>query len=279
MSRKDEFAARFRSGERLVGYWSMLDSLVAVERVASIGFDFVCLDQQHGFQDELGTLSGLIAIENSANAVGLVRVRENSPSHIGKALDAGAAGVIVPLVDDADDARRAVAACRYPPYGTRSYGPIRSSMARVPGTRDRDQSVVCIVMVETRGALESVQEICAEPGVDALYVGPSDLSLALGARCPGDPAIAEDFEAALRSVVRTADAAGIAVGIHCSSGAMAAERLTQGFTFASVASDVIHLEEVASRHYADASVAEMRKTETVAAAVTTYVKGEGEEYV
>jgi 4-hydroxy-2-oxoheptanedioate aldolase len=167
-------------------------------------------------------------------------------------LDAGAAGVIVPLVDSAADAARAVSNAKYPPTGIRSYGPMRSELRLGPTPADANAQTLVIAMIETRSGLENVESIAATPGIDGLYVGPSDLSLALGAAFPGDPAIAEPFAAALMRIQAAASAAGIPVGIHAASGDIAAQRMADGFTFSTVASDVVHLEEVAMAHLAAA---------------------------
>ena len=111
-----DFTRRVGAGERAVGYWVVLDAPVATERIARLGYDYVCLDAQHGLLGYSGLLAGLMAIDAGRASVGLVRVGANDPFHIGQALDAGAAGVIVPLVNTADDAARAVAAATYPPH-------------------------------------------------------------------------------------------------------------------------------------------------------------------
>lgn len=250
MNSMGEFSAQLRGREPLVGYWSMLDSAVSIERLARVGYDYVCIDAQHGFGGYHGLVHGLIAMSGITGTVGLVRVPENSQTEISRALDAGACGVIVPLVDDASAALRAAKACRYPPRGTRSYGPIRSEVGQHSDTLERDRDVLCLAMIETATGLENVEEISRAEGVDGIYVGPSDLSLALGARYPGDERIAGVFEDALRRVVKAAEDAGVAAGIHCPSGEIAARRLREGFTFASVASDIVHLEQSAAAHLA-----------------------------
>lgn len=242
------FAERFRRGEQLIGYWSMLDSVVGVERIARVGYDYVCVDVQHGYGGYNGMISSLIAIDTSVNTVSLVRVATNSPGEIGKALDAGATGVIVPLINSAADAERVVAAAKYPPRGVRSYGPIRSAINAQPNTLDRDQDTLCIAMIETRQGLENVADICAVTGLDGIYIGPSDLSLVMGARFPGDPEISTEFENTLAQVRQIAHRAGKSIGIHCASGTIAAQRLAEGFNFASVASDINHLEQIATEH-------------------------------
>src|ERR671916_418124 len=153
---------------------------VGAEIFASAGVDYVCVDQQHGVIDYDSMVPMFQAIR-AEGATPITRVLSSDPFLIMKALDAGALGVIVPLVNSAEDAARAVAACRYPPRGMRSYGPVRA--AGVIGSRDPEDlagEVLCIVMVETRAGLERMDEIAATPGLDGIYIGPSDLALSLG---------------------------------------------------------------------------------------------------
>ncbi|RZK70022.1 MAG: aldolase, partial [Rhodococcus sp. (in: high G+C Gram-positive bacteria)] len=112
-----EFAARLRGRERTVGYWSVIDSPVSTEWLAHVGWDYIALDLQHGLIGYSGMVAGLTAIDASGSTVGMIRVESNDPTPIGRALDAGAAGVIVPLVNTAEEAARAVAAATYPPAG------------------------------------------------------------------------------------------------------------------------------------------------------------------
>ncbi|MEU0497573.1 aldolase/citrate lyase family protein [Mycobacterium sp. NPDC006124] len=243
-----EFAARLRNRERILGYWSVLDCPVATEWLAYVGWDYLALDLQHGLIGYSGMVAGLTAVDAAAGPVGLVRVEANDPTPIGRALDAGAAGVIVPLVNDAAGAARAVAAATYPPTGIRSYGPMRSQLRIGPVPADADRDTVVLAMIETPEGLANVEEICAVPGLDGVYVGPSDLRLAVGGAHPQDPAVADEFEAAVTRVREAAAAAGVAAGIHTPEGAVAARRLAEGFTFASVASDLTHLKATSAAH-------------------------------
>lgn len=246
MTKAEHFAERLRNRESLIGFWVMSDNAAATERIALLGYDYVCVDGQHGLFDYQGWVSALSVLDSrGSTAAGVVRVPANDPASIGRALDAGAQGVIVPLVNDAVEARAAVRACRYPPAGDRSYGPIRASLRIGPTPAAADEQVACLVMVETAAALDNIEEICATDGLDGLYVGPSDLSLALGGRRPGDPDITDRFDTALSTVVNTAERAGIACGVHCPDGATAARRLAEGFTFATVSHDLSHLEAAA----------------------------------
>lgn len=246
--RAHEFAASVRRRETVLGYWVVLDAPVAVERLAGCGYDYVVLDGQHGQLGYSGVLAGLMAIDAAQQAVGLVRVEANHPTAIGRALDAGAAGVIVPLVDSAEDAAAAVAAARYPPAGIRSYGPVRSQLRIGPEPAVANQDTVVLAMVETPLGLANVEAIAATPGVDGIYIGPSDLTLAVGGAFPFDPAVAEQFDQALVRIREACEVSGIAAGVHTDSGDIAATRLAAGFTFVSVSSDLAHLEAAAVFH-------------------------------
>lgn len=244
------FAARIRARERTLGYWITQDNPTATERLAATGYDYVVLDAQHGLLGRSALLAGLIATDAAGAAVGLVRVEANDPTAIGQALDAGAGGVIVPLVDDAAGAAAAVAAASYPPRGRRSYGPLRSRMRIGPAPAAADAVTVVIAMIETASGLANVGDICATAGLDGVYVGTSDLRLTLGGAAPGDPAVGAEFEAAVRTVREVAAGTGVAAGIHTASGEEAGRRLAEGYTFATVASDLVHLEQIAARHLA-----------------------------
>lgn len=243
-----DFAHKLRSRQKVVGYWVMLDAPPATERIALTGYDYVCLDWQHGMIDYSAVINGLTAIDAARKAVGLVRVGSNDVAEIGRALDAGAAGIIVPLVNTAEDAAAAVEASRYPPAGRRSYGPIRAMLRIGPNLSVADASTVVLAMIETPMGLENVEEICAVPGVDGIYVGPADLRLSVGGKSPLDEGAAKAFNAALERVLKAAHAAGIAVGIHTPDGETAARRLAEGFSFVSISGDVLHLQQVAAAH-------------------------------
>lgn len=247
------FASRLRRRERIVGYWSQLPVPAIQERVARHGYDYVCFDAQHGFLDYQSVLNGLIAIDAGAalgknDCVGMVRVASNRVDLIGQALDAGARGVIVPLVDNAEQARDAVRACRFPRAGLRSYGPMRAGLRSGPETSAMNDEVACIVMIETEEGLANIHSICAVEGLDGIYVGPADLMLALGGKTINDADKADEFEAALAKISAAAGRAGIAAGIHTNAGEVASKRLAEGYTFATISSDLNHLDKVASEH-------------------------------
>src|ERR687889_1815895 len=243
-----EFARKIRAREQAIGYWVVLDAPVATERIGRLGYDYVALDAQHGLLGYSGVLNGLMAVDAGHTAVGLVRVEDNNLTAIGKALDAGAVGVIVPLVNTAEDAAAAVAAARYPPAGIRSYGPMRSMLRIGPTPAVANDSVVVLAMIETPEGLADVEAIAATPGLDGLYIGPSDLTLAIGGGGPSDPSVADAFEAALARIRKACEDNGIAAGLHTRSGEDAAKRMSEGFTVLTVAGDNTHLEDDAPDH-------------------------------
>ncbi|MFE7133121.1 HpcH/HpaI aldolase/citrate lyase family protein [Streptomyces sp. NPDC057638] len=250
------FVGRLRGREVLVGYWVAVDHPVVTERLGRLGFDYVGVDGQHGVLGVEGWQTAMLAVDAGGVSAGLIRVPSVDPVLIGAALDVGARGVIVPMVESAAEALVAVRACRHAPVGTRSVsGPVRGALrlGEVPGVVD--EGVACVVMVETRGALEELEGICGTPGLDAVYVGPADLSVALGGRWFGDPLVEGVLEEALERVVRMAERFGIGCGIHVADGESAARRLAQGFTFATVSSDLTHVEQAAAAHLAVARAA------------------------
>lgn len=251
MTTPERFAARLRDREELVGYWVACDNPVGTERIAGLGYDYVGIDGQHGVHDVAGWRAALTAVDARGVSAGVIRVPSADPVQIGVALDIGARAVIVPMVDSAEEADVAVRACRHHPAGTRSFGgPVRAELRVASTPADIDAAVACIVMIETSAALKSVDEICAVPGLDGVYVGPADLCISLGGRTPDDSSVSADLGAALSTVVESAAAAGIACGIHCLDGATAAKRLAEGFTFVTVSSDLTHLESAAAAHLA-----------------------------
>lgn len=247
------FAERLRSGRRNVGYWVVCDNPVATERIAMAGYDYVCLDAQHGLVEYRGLLAGITAIDASGSGTApLVRVQANDPFWISQALDAGARGVFVPMINTVADAEAAVAACRLPPAGTRSNGGLRAGLRIGPAPAPTNAEIACVIIIETAEGVRNVADIASVPGVDALYLGPSDLRLSLGGASTTDPALDAEFDAALVTVRKAARAEGRAVGMHCPNGTEAARRLAEGFDFVSVTNDLVHVEQAARSHLAQA---------------------------
>lgn len=222
--------AAWAAGEPVFGAWCATASPIAAEALALAGFGYVTVDLQHGLTG-LDTLPPVLQGITAAGGVPIVRVPANEAWLIGRALDLGAHGVIVPLVSSAEEARRAAGACRYPPDGWRSYGPVRTSAALGATTSERNERVTCIVMIETREGVESLEAICAVPGVDAVYIGPTDLGLAHG--LPPGP----ELELVVAHIRDTCRRLGMPAGMHARSGEAGRRYVESGFSFASIASD------------------------------------------
>lgn len=228
--------ARWAKDEVTLGAWCMIPEPLTAEALGRAGFDWVLVDMQHGCMDYETALNMIRAIDTTS-AVPVIRVPWNEPGIIGRVLDAGALGVIVPMIQTADDARRAVDACLYPPKGRRSFGPVRVGMRDGPGYfLEANDRVTVIPMIETPEALANVEAIAAVPGVDALFVGPFDLSIALGLP-PGDNDGKPAFDAAIAKVSAAARAANIATAV-LSNAKVAPLRIEQGFRMISTTTDI-----------------------------------------
>lgn len=227
---------RWAAGEVTLGAWCMMPDALSAEALGKAGFDWVLIDMQHGCMEYETALSMIRAVDLS-DAVPIVRVPWNDPGIIGRVLDAGALGVVIPMIQSAADARRAVDACLYPPAGSRSFGPVRVGLRDGPGYfATANARVAVIPMIETAQALEEVEEIARTPGVDALFVGPFDLSIALGLP-PGDNDGEPVFDAAIARVAAAAKVAGVATAV-LSNARVAPLRLKQGFQMVSVVTDI-----------------------------------------
>jgi 4-hydroxy-2-oxoheptanedioate aldolase len=192
-----------------IGFMSSFPAAAVTEVIAQSAIDFLIIDQEHGLVGH-ESMIGMLQVLSRTEVVPFVRVRSNDRALIGAALDAGSAGVVVPSVDSAAQALAAARACRYPPSGRRSYGQSRASLIKPRSPRETDESVFCMVMVESAEALECVDEIAACPGVDGILIGWADLSLSLGVPMSmQEPAI----EAAFRGVIAACRRHEIIAGI------------------------------------------------------------------
>ncbi len=209
----------------------------------------MALDAQHGLYDDAALSQTLLNLASVATPV-FVRLADDSPAGIGRVLDAGAAGVIVPLIDTPEQAAAVAAACRYPPRGGRSWGPLPAQFARPAPTPDQaNQSVLCAVMVETAAGLAAVERIATTTGVDMVFVGPFDLSLALGLDV--DDLLADHSPTSpLERVVRACAAAGIRAGAFGGSPDRADQLARFGFTDIVVVTDAALLAEATAREMA-----------------------------
>jgi 4-hydroxy-2-oxoheptanedioate aldolase len=224
----DRVRDRWSSGEVALNAWCTLAGPEPVAALAAAGFDAVTVDLQHGATtiDRLGEC--LAAIEG-AGAVPFVRVPWNDAATIMRVLDLGARGVICPMINSATDAEALVRACRYPPLGIRSYGPVRGAFGSGwEQARRANDTVFAFAQIETAEGLEQVEAICGTAGLDGVYVGPADLSLALGLGSFADLKD-PDLAQALDRIVTAARAAGIVPGLHAPGVERAIEATRLGF--------------------------------------------------
>jgi 4-hydroxy-2-oxoheptanedioate aldolase len=220
-----------------VNGWLSLPATFSAEVMAHRGWDSLTIDLQHGLIDYQSAVGMLQAI-STTRTVPLVRVPWLDPAIIMKVLDAGAYGVICPMINSATEAAAFVAACRYPPAGIRSCGPIRANIYAGPDyVANANRTIVTMAMIETRSGLDNLEKILSVEGLDAIYVGPADLSLALGCEPRLDPTERVVVEA-IEYIVTQARTKKIVPGIHTESPVYAQKMIQQGFRFVTVGSDV-----------------------------------------
>jgi 4-hydroxy-2-oxoheptanedioate aldolase len=208
---------------------------MTAEAAARQGYDYVVIDLQHGVASEPEAMAMMQAAD-AAGAIPVVRVAANDPMIIGRALDAGALAVIVPMVNDAAAARAAVASCRYAPEGRRSYGPVAAMSRYMDDYANVANSVVtCVIMIETADALKNLDEILQVPGVDAVYVGPFDLSLMLGLP-PASYHEDARFTAAIARILEGCARHRVVAGIHADA-SLSGMWATMGFRMITVGFD------------------------------------------
>jgi 4-hydroxy-2-oxoheptanedioate aldolase len=249
---------RWKAGEVTFGAWCMMPGALGIEILGGAGFDWLTIDMQHGCMGYEGTLD-MIRAADAAGICPIVRVPANEAGIIGRVLDAGALGIIIPMVDTAEDAQRAADACLYPPLGRRSFGPVRVS------TRDgrtysqkANARIAVIPMIETAEALANVDRIVAVPGVSAAFIGPFDLSLALGLTA-GDNDGEPVFDDAIQKIMSACRTAGVVPAV-LSNARVAPRRVEQGFQMISVTMDTIAL---ASESAASLTTVQMATTANV----------------
>lgn len=229
----------------IINGWLSIGSSYSAEIVAHGGFDAVTVDCQHGMMGWDTALVMLQAI-STTSAIPLVRPSANDPAKIMRLLDAGAYGVICPMVSTRQDAERFVAACRYPPTGSRSFGPSRGLL--YGGTdyfAHADGEILTLAMIETAEGLDHVEAIVATPGLDGIYIGPNDLAVALG--CPPAPESTHPALTAAVARIRSVTAeGGKMTGIFCSGGKGAAQRAAEGFDLVTPGNDAMLLKAALS---------------------------------
>jgi 4-hydroxy-2-oxoheptanedioate aldolase len=233
-------ARRLRAGETIFSGWCNLGSPLVAETIAREGFDCVTLDRQHGPWDTAAIVAGISGLYHTG-AAAAVRVPLNDFAFVSRALDMGAEAIIAPMINSVDDARQFANAAKYPPLGERSWGPTRAMPLQgktntVDYLRDANDGTLTLAMIETAAALANVDAIAATPGIDALFVGPYDLSTALSGGKAQDIHAAE-VERAVDRICEAAIKAGKIPGIYCRDTERARAMVKRGFRFIAVSSD------------------------------------------
>jgi 4-hydroxy-2-oxoheptanedioate aldolase len=234
--RENRLRTLWQNDQAVVNGWLAIPNSFSAETMAHQGWDSLTIDLQHGVVDYADMLCMLQAI-STTSTVPIVRVPWLEPGILMKALDAGAYGVICPMINTREDAQKLVAYTHYAPRGTRSFGPVRATLyggADYPA--QANDTIVSFAMIETRQALDNLDSILSVEGLDAIYIGPSDLSLSLGCRPVFDD-VAPLVDQAITHIVERASAHGVKAGIHNGRPDVAKARIAKGFRFVTVSSD------------------------------------------
>jgi len=234
--RENRLRTMWQADQAVVNGWLAIANSFSAEVMAHQGWDSLTIDLQHGVIDYQAMVTMLQAISTTAT-VPVVRVPWLEPGIIMKALDAGAYGIICPMINSREDAQKLVAYSHYAPRGTRSFGPVRALLyggADYPA--EANDTIVTFAMIETAQALDNLDDILSVEGLDAIYIGPSDLSLALGCTPTFDD-LDPKAAAAVDHILARAKAHGVVAGIHNGSPEAALVRIAKGFQFVTVSSD------------------------------------------
>ena len=238
--KENPIKAKLRNGEPTYGTWLSLGDLYATRVLARLGFDWLTLDIEHSAIDWSQAAMVFAAVAD-AGCVPLARVPEGSHHYIKRVLDAGAWGIVVPMVDTVEQAQVAIAAAKYPPVGNRSAGGGMHSMnfdatAAEYYARANDEILVVLQTESPRG-VENAEEIYSLPGCDAIFIGPNDLRFQMRGPDGVDPS-PEEHEAAIQRVIEVGKAVGTPTGIHVMDAETALERASQGMQFLAIGSDL-----------------------------------------
>src|SRR5512135_1742227 len=226
----------WQAGGAAVNGWLAIPNSFSAETMAHQGWDTLTIDLQHGVVDYQAMVTMLQAISTTAT-VPVVRVPWLEPGILMKTLDAGAYAVICPMVNTREDAQRLVAYTNYAPRGTRSFGPVRAQLYGGPDYfQHANDTVVRFAMIETAQALDNLDAILSVEGVDAIYIGPSDLSISLGCK-PSFDELEPKAAQAVEHILARARHHGVVAGMHNGGPAAARARIAKGFRFVTVSSD------------------------------------------
>ncbi|MBI2191938.1 MAG: hypothetical protein HYU36_08140 [Planctomycetes bacterium] len=227
---------RLRDGQATIGTWAVYDSPDLVEQMAHQGLDWVALDWQHGQFTE-STLNQALGRFLAVSSCPIVRVKAIDPGNINRVLDMGAMGIIVPMIENAEQAREVVRAAHYPPRGVRSGGGVRLGLIGGGGFPEylgrAQEEILVVLMVETEPAIDNVVSIMEVPGVDAVLIGPGDLMIDVKARGHDEAR----HEHLVLQVAEAARKTGTAAGYVCTTREIVEKRMAQGFRFLSYRSD------------------------------------------
>jgi len=235
--RKNKLKQMFKNGEPIVNGWLQIPSAFSAEVMSHQGWDSCTIDMQHGVIDYSNALSMLQSI-STTETIPLARVNWNEPGQIMKILDAGCYGIICPMVSNRKEAESFVQACMYPPKGYRSFGPIRGLIYGGPDyAKHADHEILKLAMIETKEALEKLDEILDTPDLDGIYIGPADLSLAVGEEPGFDrPESTTAYKEILR-VLKAAKERNLFAGIHNATPEYAQKMINLGFNLVTIGAD------------------------------------------
>lgn len=229
----------WHDGKPAINGWLSIGNSFSAEIMATQGYDSMVIDMQHGLLDYAESVTMMQAI-HSSGTVPIIRVPWLDPVHIMKALDAGAYGILCPMISNREQAEQLVSCMRYPPEGNRSFGPIRAAFsAGADYASEANKEVFCLAMIETAEGMSNLEDIAATPGLDGLYIGPADLALALsnGALAPGfdreEPEMIENYQ----TILKAAHNAGIKACMHCGSPDYAKRAVDWGFDLVTLLND------------------------------------------
>ena len=235
--RKNKLKDIFKSGKSAVNGWLQIPNSFTAELMANQNWDSLTLDMQHGVIDYPNAVGMLQAI-SSTEVVPMARVNWNEPGQIMKILDAGAYGIICPMVSNKNEAEKFVKACMYPPNGYRSYGPIRGLVYGGPDYADEaNNEILKFAMIETKESLENLDEIMKTPGLDGIYIGPADLSLAIGEKPSFDKPEGDPVYEVIMKILENAKRNKIVAGIQNGQPEYAEKMIKKGFQLVTIGSD------------------------------------------
>ncbi len=235
--RKNKLKEIIKNGKAVINGWLQIPNSFSAEVMAKQGWDSLTIDMQHGVVDYPNALQMLQAI-STTDTVPMTRVNWNEPGQIMKILDAGSYGVICPMVSNKDQAEKFVQACMYPPAGYRSFGPIRGMLYGGSDYGDyANDELLKIAMIETKEALDNLDAIMKTPGVDGIYIGPADLSLAINEKPSFDKSENDPVYSVIMKILEHAKKNNIFAGIHNMTPEYAQKMIEKGFQLVTVGSE------------------------------------------